>query len=304
MPCRIGSSRLASLVVPLLALWLSAQPAVGGSPEGDLTAGEILQRVNDRPSGTQYRRARLSLINDGEVVRRYVVQTLRSCGALRSVTLFFLARPETLEGTAFLLEETRPARVAAARIWLYLPAGRQEPLEIEAERARQSLLGSDFTYQDWRVWLPAEDLRVDRGPDTAVRGRPVFEVLAEPTTPELKRSLGWGHARLLVDRATGILVAAEYADAAGEPPDRVFEASGLRQVDGEWLPGRMEMRDLEAGRSTVVELLDAWHQRPVAADWFRPRHLPRLATLMDRLPGTGGPYPDPGRSAEDGTGDP
>lgn len=294
-PCRMPSSRGRAGL--LLGLWLVLPGAAGWAGEparempseviGDVSGEEALRRVNERRSGTQYRRARLSLFNDGELARRYVVETVRTSGPERAVTLFFLDRPETLRGTAFLLEESRPARVEGTRIWLHLPAGRPEPLEIEAERARQSLLGSDFTYQDWRVWLPVGDLRLERRPDGRSGGGRVLRISAEPSSAGAARSLGWGHALLRVDAATGVLVGAEYAPAPGEPPERIFEASALRRVDGEWIPGRMEMRDLRAGRSTVVELLDAWHHRPVPAGWFAPEGLTRLGERLEQLPGAG-----------------
>lgn len=273
------------LAVAVLVLSLPvALVAGGGRPSEPPSALAILRHLNGRPRGTtQYRRVRLSLLNAGSLARSYVIRTLRTTGSGGSTTLFDLLEPEALRGTSFLLQEARPARVTGIRIWLRLPTGRSEPIEIEPSRARESLLGSDFAYQDWRLWWPAEDLRV-RGLGTTLRhGRPAWEVEARPVSRELADRLGWGVVRLSVDRETAVLVRAEYALGAGDPPRRVFEATDLFQVDGIWIPRRMEIREPDTDRCTIVELLEAWHGRPVSIERLAPEHLAEVSAIFDRL---------------------
>lgn len=237
---------------------------------------------------------RLTVLAASGVSREYQIVTLRHAGDGRARSAFYLHEPEELRGTAFLLEETLPATAAGLRVWVYLPSGARRVLEVQGATLSQPLLGSDFTYQDWRVWLPVADLEVVRWSGAeAVAGSGRLEVEARPRTPELATTLGWAWARVAVDPGTWMVERMQYFEPGEARPARVYRASAPTRVDGAWIPRRMVMSRPGSGERTVVQLIDAWHDREIPAAVLRPENLPELGRWLAAAAASRTPAQDP-----------
>ena len=148
----------------------------------------------------------------------------------------------------FLGVQIRKERGKPAQQWAYLPELRaNRRVSLRGERVH----GSCFTFDDI-VPPEADDFRYRRLLDDVVDGRPVHTVELYPR-PEASSE----HSRIVVDVDTAreIPVRSRYWSAAGEltkelrlPPDRV------ELFDGSWFPKRWEMRSLESGCFSTIEV--------------------------------------------------
>jgi hypothetical protein len=232
--------------------------------------------------------------------RSYEIATLRELVAGRARSAFRLDEPAALRGTAFLLEERLADGARDFRVWLYLPSGAHRVFEVRGATLSQPLLGSDFSYQDWRLWLPLADLEAVRLPDLAADERALLAVEARPRTEEAAAALGWERARLAVDPDTWAVARAEYFG-----PRRSFRAEGWTAIDGVSIPRRMVMARPESGERTVVELIEAWHDRAIPPAALLPESLPDLGRWLAVASGSGPsaqpPEPGPGSSPAAGS---
>lgn len=220
-------------------------------------------------------------------VRSYEIATLREVRGDRALSAFHLDEPAALRGTAFLVEESLPATAAGLRVWLYLPSGKHQTFEVRGATLSQPLLGSDFSYQDWRLWLPVADLDPVRRPDRVAGERTLLAVEARPRTVAAEEALGWARVRLTVDPENWTVVRADFFAPGEQRPGRRYRASGQTEIDGAWIPRRMVMERIETGERTVVELIEAWHDRDVPAAALRPEGLPDLGRWLPAAAGSG-----------------
>lgn len=253
------------------------------TPPPELSGEQILGRVNTRPLGqTEIRHARMTLVSGEKAVNHYEVVTARRMTAGNATTLFVLRSPKALSGTSFLLAETTPPGTDSCRTWFFLPAGERRVLEIPPSQLSDLILGSDFTYQDWRVWLPLRDLRVLQSQKAACTAGPCYRLLVEPRSAAAARNLGWDRARLEVDQRTWSVSRIEYFRGSSKFPIRLFSALDFHSFRGVWTPRRMVMTTLPARDQTVIDLLGAWYDEDLGADLFDPKRLPMAAEILNR----------------------
>lgn len=269
------------IVFPAGLLLAVAQTLAAPPPEP--SGEQILGRVNARPLGqTEIRHARMTLVSGEKAVNHYEVVTARRMTAGNAATLFVLQSPKALSGTSFLLEESTPPGTDRCRTWLFLPAGERRVLEIPPAQLSDFILGSDFTYQDWRVWLPLRDLRVLQSQKAACSTGPCYRLLVEPRSVAAARGLGWDRARIEVDERTWSVSHIEYFRGSSKFPIRLFSALDLHSFRGVWTPQRMVMTTLPARDQTVIDLLGAWYDENLGADLFDPKRLPMAAGILNR----------------------
>lgn len=153
-----------------------------------------------------------------------------SGGLCRS--LFFLAKPKSICGTSVLMME-RP-RSKDMRVWLKLSTSSRS-IEIERDRATQHVLGTDFTYEDFRFWYPTAELELDS-----------LEELT-PTVPKRRTfsarrdygADGLSRITLSFDEASYSLMSYDVYSGSSAAPHRSFEVLTWRNFDGIFSPTRM-----------------------------------------------------------------
>lgn len=277
------SSALLGKVLFLTVLSFNCMVFAGNEAE-NMSGGDILNCVNLRPLGiTEYRLAKLRLMLGDILQHEYKVETFRKRTSRKSVTLFVLRAPDALRGTAFLLRESFPPRVSSIETWLFLPSGDRRTLRIDPTRLSESLLGSDFTYQDWRIWIPFEDLVVRVLPEKNIDGKACYVLLAIPRSRSDGLMLGWVAAKFYVSKTHCLITRADYYSSQGGTIDRIYHARNFRLIDGVWTPNQMIMTNRNSKESSIVQLEKAWHNRQLPDEIFVPEMMPDLLSLLDKL---------------------
>lgn len=102
-----------------------------------------------------FRSVALDVRNDESVTYRYEIDHLWVGSSAECRSLFLLRQPSAMAGTALLMIE-RP-RCEELFLALRLRAT-TTPIVVDPARSTQCVLGTDFTYEDLRFWLPLEHL--------------------------------------------------------------------------------------------------------------------------------------------------
>jgi len=274
-----SSHRMLPVTFLVLSAFLHPLQAHSDSPSGN----ELIARINSRPLGvTEIRHARITLRKEGRIQDAYEVVTLRKQESNQASTLFLMRSPVPLRGTAFLLRESLAAGTPGCRIWLSLPTA-DHVLEIDSSFWADPLLGSDFTYQDWRLWLPVRDLRPGEVRKTSCRAGPCYRLNVWPANPTAAQQLNWIRANLYIDSKRWVLLKAEYFYHATPAPERIFEALDFQRVGNIWSPRRMTMTTTANSQQTTVGLLGVWYNQSIPAIFMDPRQLPFLSKPFDRM---------------------
>lgn len=238
----------------------------------DLTAREIMERVDARDTGTSSEAdAQLILIDkkDRERVRDLRMLSLEDDDTTQSITFF--RSPTDVAGTAYLSYDHDDAD-RDDDAWLYLPALKQVRRIAAGDRSG-SFMGSDFSYSDLNGpnidWYDYTLISADE----EVNGHPTWRIESVPKPEYTERVLdetGYERSELWIRKDNYVQVQAKIWVKDGGRV-KYFSARDLEQVDGIWTAKRIQMittRNGEREHASVFQILRIDYNQHTDASLF------------------------------------
>ncbi len=255
------------------SLWVLLLP--GSTPaaaEGELSADEIMRRVDARDDGDRsIRELEMILIdkNDNRRVRR-VRSYSRDAGEDVHTILFFL-EPADVKDTGFLTYDYDAEKDDDQ--WLYLPALRKTK-RIAASDKSGSFMGSDFSYADLTT-REVENYDWTLMKETEVGGDPVWQVQGIPRTQDEIDETGYVKSIVFVRKDNYVVVrAVNWLEKGGRL--KYMDVKKLEQIDGIWVPTEIHMttkKGRETLHRTILNMYDVRFGQDLDADFFSVRQL-------------------------------
>lgn len=253
----------------LLLVAFAAAPATGA----DLSAREIMQRVDDRDDGDNGTSEMEMVLIDKNAHER--VRKIRSFtkdrGEDKMRIMFFLS-PADVKDTGFLTYDY-DAPTKDDDQWLYLPALRKTK-RIASRDKSGSFMGSDFNYSDMtRKDLDAYDFKILKEDD--VRGAKTWVIEAVPKTSEEIDETGYAKSVVFVRQDNFVVVRAVHWEKDGGRL-KYLDAQKVEQIDGIWVVTENTMttkQGKETLHRTVLRFSNVKFNQPLAEDMFTIRRL-------------------------------
>jgi hypothetical protein len=242
---------------------LKAEDTLPAAKAGSALGRQWVLRANLRDRGvTEFRHVRMSI---GDTRPRVLeVRTLRQIRDGMAISLFCIIEPFGLRNINYVVSEVRGA-MEPFSIQLYLPYVAGTLRDLPSDRRMEGHLGSDFSYEDLKVWLYAED-HVFAEPEERPEG--VFVHGRCVARRHLVRH-GSGSLALWLDPESAFVHGIDYFSGRGELC-RKYRAEGVTTIDHVLVPDRMTLRDFSLRHVTTIDLVSAWYNRPVDPDIFTP----------------------------------
>jgi hypothetical protein len=235
--------------------------------------GRLRSHVERPLSATGIRWARLTCLTGGaETVALDVAHAWRRDADACS-SLLCVREGSAMAGTAALLVE-RPFEPAA--LWLWLTTARSVRA-LEPWRVGDHLLGSDFVYDDLRMWTPRPLSEATRAHDAGDDGRITLHA------DFAWRDEGMVGVESLLDVASGLVVATSWTRASDDRPFRRLEATGITVLGGVATPSVIAVSQPDDGYESRLSLGGQATSVPLHAAWFRPEDMPAAAQRLDRI---------------------
>ncbi len=258
-----------NLLFFILALCLSLPLAQAE----DLTAREIMQRVDDRDDGDNGIMDLEMVLADknGDQRIRKIRSFLKDKGEDKQRLMFFI-EPADVKDTAFLTYDY-DAYAKDDDQWLYLPALRKTKRIASSDRSG-AFMGSDFNYADMtRKDLDAYDFKILK--EMEVRGEPVWLIEAIPRTREEIKETGYEKSWLMVRKDLFMVVrAVHWVDEGAEV--KYLDTPKIEQIDGIWTATHLTMttkRDKTTQHHTELRFNNVRFGQDLEQDLFSVRRM-------------------------------
>jgi len=255
-PPRPKTTRLlAGCLVPFLH---AHPPAVMARPETPplpprTQSGPAEGRIGRDTQGSRLRMRWILRVHGTEGrLKEYSLQALRIVSGDSAQQVFIIERPSELRGSTVLILERRNA--IALDLWLGL-AMTHKRVHVATCRQFDFLLGSDFTYDDFRVW-PAPP---------GAQGRAAMRCAGVPA------------GRLSLVPGAGLVSRSE--DLKGGQVVRIVDFQNRLPFQGEHVPRRIEARRPGEGFRSEMELTDLGDAEDVQPSSLAPDRLEALGEL-------------------------
>ena len=183
----------------------------------------------------------------------------------KSMSIF--DEPADVKGTASL---THSHATEADEQWLFLPALKRVK-RISSKNKSGPFMGSEFAFED--ISSQEVDKYTYRYLDDAdFNGVTAHRIEA---VPAYKHS---GYTRLInwVDAERLVALKVEYFDRKNAPLKTLVASEYTQHLDKFWRPGRMEMTNLQTGKSTILEWSDYKFQTGLTDKDFDNKALKRI----------------------------
>ncbi len=266
-------------ILQATALLLSAALSVAQSTAQELSAYEVMARVDARDDGeTRIAQYTMVLIDRRDRQRsRDLVIYSKDYGE-DSRTLSSFESPADIAGTAYLNHDwADPDRDDDS--WLYLPA-MQRVRRIASSDTSDSFLGSDFTYADINgLELEWYDYRfINESQD--VDGFECWVIEATPKA-ELKEkaeeATGYSRLQVWIRKDNFVQIQAQAWELRGNRV-KYFSASDVREVQGIWTAHRQQAITTRNGRqehASVLQLTSIRYDDSINDEYFAAESLQR-----------------------------
>ena len=232
---------LAVLIVTLAFLW------AGASSAADLSAREIMQKVNDRDDGDdRVSDMEMILIDKRGQERVRKMRTFsKDKGTIEQSLMFFLS-PADVRDTGFLtFDFDEPGKDDDQ--WLYLPALKKTKRIASGDKSG-SFMGSDFSYSDMsKRNLDNYDYKLMK--ETEVKGHKVWQIESIPNTAEEIKETGYTKSVSFV-RQDNFMVIRSVGWLKKGARLRYMEVHDLEQIDGIWVAPQISMKTTK-GKATL-----------------------------------------------------
>jgi outer membrane lipoprotein-sorting protein len=245
LPLRVGAQEAA------------AQPAAASEPR---TVAELLERIDRQMTfDTRSARAKMRIVTPGETREKELKIFAR--GEEDSLILFL--EPARDKGTKMLKLE--------GQLWIYFPRTEKD-VKISGHMLRQSLMGSDFSYEDLtenRKLL--EDYDGALLPSEEAEGEACWVIHLK----EKKPGMSYPERKIWVSKRHELPVREERYAKTGRLL-KVLRLSDVRQFDDRWYPMLFVMEDkLKEGTRTEMVMNEVRFKIPVPEEIFDRRNLRR-----------------------------
>lgn len=248
------------------------------------SVSELISGYNARNFGSPgWRRVSLDLITNGQLTRAFTVVNLWKDDKQEVRTLFLLQEPTGLRGTNYLLAERRAAaEIPDMKVFLFLPSGERQVLEIEPSKFNEGLLGSDFTYTDLRMQLPTGGYNYKLAGQCVLNNEPVWVLEAEPVSETVRQSSNWSLARFYLAQKFQFLIGADYytdseESEGGRKLSKKMRVVNFEQINNVWTATEINMHSDE-NHYSILKMKDARFGLPkIDARLFQSNELSVLA---------------------------
>ncbi len=174
--------------------------------------------------------------------------------------------PENLAGAAFLVREASP--YLAHGMYVYLPSVRRVR-RISGEFADGALLGTDFTYNDFRLIQNAfgeQQPMLEAAEKIDNRDTDVLSFKPADSLPQ-----GYSQVRIWVDQKTCVPLKMEFYQGKTLRKQLVAPAAGLKQSGRYWYSSVLEMTDFKAGSKSQLKILNVSSDSKLPKRHFDPK---------------------------------
>ena len=236
--------------------------ATFGANAQNLTGREIIQKVKDRPDGdTRYGEMELTLIKKNGSSRQRKVSSWAMDEGKDTKKMMFFTYPGDVKGTGFLTWDYDQIGKEDAK-WLYLPAMKKTRRISGSSSKTDYFMGTDFTYDDMG------SRHIDEDKHTLLReemkdGHKCWVVESVPVDKHeiYSRKVTWIRQDCLV------AVCAEYYDKLNKL-HRLLTISEINKIQDFWTICKMEMKNVQTGHSTVIEVKNTQYDVKIDKDIF------------------------------------
>ncbi|MDT0634905.1 outer membrane lipoprotein-sorting protein [Spectribacter hydrogenoxidans] len=173
--------------------------------------------------------------------------------------------PIDLSGVSYLMVDTPESD----RLFLYLPSI-QKVRRVSGKTATESLLGTDFSYEDMKQLRSISEGGTLVGEGVGeIEGR-IVDIVA--LTPPAGDESAYERLVFRVDRETCVTLRVDFFERGAELTKRyTADPSSLRQVGQRWLATRSTMTDRQDGTETQLEVTSVEYDEDVSDGVFNSR---------------------------------
>ena len=195
-----------------------------------LSASAVILNHAQRDFGrTGFREVTLEVFNQGTERCRYTICHVWRVTDGACSSLFFLTAPRALAGTGVVTIEH--PNEEAVQVWLRLRKAAR-PVAIPPSRSVEHVLGTDFTFEDLRFWLPFQAMQIAQVSWQLHEGVAACLVRASRFSAHAQ----WPDLRMLLHGTHWFPLSIEWFDGRADDPAKLYSAHRLQQVDGVWTP--------------------------------------------------------------------
>jgi hypothetical protein len=236
--------------------------------------GAVMQAAYVRPLGDRATtRVEMSIREGDRTRKRTLLLRAKAFEGGRKI-LVRVDSPAELSGTAFLNVDYLGGERADDQ-WLYMPS-LHRVTRIVSSGMSGSFLGSDLSYADMSVSDPKAYTLKMLQPSAQVGGEDCWVVEAVPRTDKEREETGYEKKEIWISKRTLVALRIKAWLQQGQKVKYV-EASGLKNVDGIWLPEILTARTVQNTKllsETTLRTLNAkFDDASVKDEDFTPSRL-------------------------------
>jgi hypothetical protein len=183
----------------------------------------------------------------------------------RSRILMYFHEPVDIRGARFLIIENTPEN----DMYMYMP-GLFKVRKITSKRISSSILGTDFSYEDFeRLHGVFTDLRAEQYPDEVLDGRPVYVINSYPDGDS-----GYEKIKTYIDIETCVSLRTELFESGHQLRKTLtVDPADIKKEGGIYVPYALLMQDLRDKTETRMVVQEITIDVPLLDDMFDPEQL-------------------------------
>jgi outer membrane lipoprotein-sorting protein len=219
--------------------WLLISAFISTTTYSQPNANTLLERV-DANMASENRIAESTMIIHGRRDSRTIMARTWSVGTEKSFTEYL--SPAREQGTKMLKLENQ--------LWIYSPST-DRTIQIAGHMLRQSVMGSDLSYEDMMDTRKLTDVyKATLEGEATIEGRPVWVVHLQARVDDI----AYHSRKLWIDTERYIPLKEELYAKSGQLLKRTT-FSEVKQIDGRWFPTVMHFKDmLKQGEGTEFRI--------------------------------------------------
>ena len=183
----------------------------------------------------------------------------------RSRVLMHFDEPADVRGARFLILENEPQN----DMYIYMP-GLLITRKITSKRISSSILGTDFSYEDYeRLHGILTDLKADQYPDEVLDGRPVYVVNSYPDD-----NSGYEKITTFIDIETCVALKTDLYERGHQLRKTMrIDPASIKKEGRIHVPQTLLMRDVRDKTETLMTIQKITTNLPLDDELFDPEQL-------------------------------